>query len=192
MRDYLAREFGIYSIWHFTDVKNLLGILEAGGLLPSELLDMNEVTPSGDPTARAREVKLGLHQYVHLCFFPEHPMEWAITHNPSRHPELREVIWLEISTNVLTRKDVCYTYQMANTKNARKLDEEAAIADLNLGFLFPSKSKAHFNQNIMYEKRDVRSVALKHEILVPGKIRLSDIKNFDAQWNKYHGNKISI
>jgi hypothetical protein len=160
--------------------------------LPSSQFDIDGVITSGDPRYRWREERLELNQYVHLCFYPEHPMAYAITHHEDRRPELREVVWLEVSANVLDFEGVCYTFQMANAKDVRKITGEAAIKDFKLHFIFPSRRSGYHRENIMFEKLKVRNVALKHEILIPHKIGLHHITNFNMIWDKHCGNKISV
>lgn len=192
MREYLRDTYKIKSVWHFTHSKNLVHIRNSDGLLPSSQLEekirKNEIITGGHPGARRRERQLGLHNYIHLCFYPEHPMEWRIIHDPYRNPQIREedVRWLEIDTKVLDLEGVRYTFNMANTENEQRLECEQAITLLRLDYIFPPINN-YRHQNILFENPRIRNTALKHEILVPHKIELKYIKNFYVEWRKNYG-----
>jgi hypothetical protein len=188
MKKYLADIYGIRSIYHFTDIRNLQRIKESEGLLPySQLLDHNAVITGGNN--RFREKQLGLTKYIHLCFYPEHPMEWVIRHDPYRNPQIEKIVWLEIDTTVLDFEGVRYTFDMSNANHVQPISSKTAIETFKLDRIYQRRVN-NFNQNninILFENNNMRQIALKHEILVPQKINLDHIRNFTAVWMNYFG-----
>jgi hypothetical protein len=74
--EFLQR-FGITSFYHFTDTRNLPSIKAHGGLLPWSQIRGNVVAPGGNDWSHDADAIKGQDNYVHLCFLPEHPMEFV-------------------------------------------------------------------------------------------------------------------
>ena len=68
--------------FHFTDTRNLASITEHGLLSMKNIRENDiETQPGGDESSVEIDRKLGMDQYVHLCFFDNHPMEYGVFSN---------------------------------------------------------------------------------------------------------------
>ncbi len=73
-------QYSVTSFYHFTDQKNAASIRERGGLYSlAALREMGiEIpAPGGNDWSHDADAMKGLDQYVHLCFRPNHPMEYV-------------------------------------------------------------------------------------------------------------------
>src|SRR5260370_4560046 len=69
----------ITRLYHFTDRQNLPLIQKLGGLYPPSQLEARGIqipAPGGNQWSRDADKMSGMDRYVHLCFRPNHPMEY--------------------------------------------------------------------------------------------------------------------
>ena len=168
--DGILSEFPISCLYHFTDVRNLPSIRQHGLLPLAELVRraIECVAPGGNEWSHTADERLGLHEYVHLCFVREHPMEYQARVDG----RVGETVFLEIDPIVLDWDGVRFTSEVSNKKGARLLEVSAVRENLDL--------------DILYNRRDWKRdkgaharwmAARKHEVLVPRPIDASFLRN---------------
>ena len=153
-------QFGITSIWHFTDRSNLESI-EKHGLLSLALLDENDIEVScygADELSHSLDRCKGIDSYVHLAITKSHPMQYVKVSSG----EIPDPVWLEIDVSVLFENKSLCCNGIANARSAEchdieKLDEVVNLRELIYG-------------------RDYRSPVKKSQLLVANKIDYSKIK----------------
>jgi hypothetical protein len=157
----------ITCLYHFTDTRNLQSIMDQDGLLPWSEIKDNVPAPGGNDWSHDADQFKGLDNYIHLCFFPEHPMEFCAK-NDGRIIESR---FLQIDTRVILWDGVRFCSDVSNKSGVEPLDFEQAIEILDFDIIGISK-KYRLDQAEFERKKK----ALKYEILIPRPIPLSHIK----------------
>ena len=74
-------EYRVSHFYHFCDRRHLALIRELNGLYSAERLEEMGVeipAPGGNDWSRDADRLKGLHQFVHLCFRNNHPMEFLM------------------------------------------------------------------------------------------------------------------
>ncbi len=136
-------------LFHFTDTRNLSSINETGGLWSYAELKrkgIEPIAPGGSPSSRVQDNEQGLDEYVHLCLFPCHPMEYLCR----TEDRIKQSLFIEISNKILESEGVLYTNEMANKQGVKKIPwVEAIEADeigINIAFLFYSMGAEEQNE----------------------------------------------
>ena len=73
----IIRDKNIKSLYHFTDRSNLQSIIESGGLYSWKSCESkNIIIPraGGSNLSQVLDSQVGIGDYVHLSFIPQHPM----------------------------------------------------------------------------------------------------------------------
>lgn len=106
----------IHSLWHFTDMDNLVSIEKHGILTLKNILD-NEVNAcfGADTNSHQLDRQLGLDAYVHLAFVSDHPMY----HVAKNRGSIEKGIWIEIDLSVLVDNKALFSPQVANKRGAK-------------------------------------------------------------------------
>jgi len=162
--------YGVKFLYHFTDSANLDLIRERGALLSLERLESEGITPprpGGNEWSRDADRLNQVHRFVHLSFFPKHPM----CHVAEQEGRIGPVTWLKIDPMVLSRPDARFTLDVANKSGVELLDFENAVANLDLGVMF---SYTNWTDPAIQERRQT---AEKAEILIPDLIKIESILN---------------
>ena len=103
----ILKEHGIYSLYHFTDRRNLESIIKYGGLYSWKDCAEQGITipqPGGDIQSREFDEKKGLEYYVRTSFTRNHPMMYQA----KKEGRIDNPIILEIDIDVITWKDTCF------------------------------------------------------------------------------------
>jgi hypothetical protein len=163
--------YKVQCFYHFTDVRNLHSIRQAGGLLRLSELRRRQIevpAPGGNDWSHDADTRLGFDQFVHLCLFPEHPMEYRAKEN-GRIVESR---FLQINPAVLKCEEIRFAPDVSNKKGVLLLTLAEACAAMDFV--------------VIYERTDwrdpqiqeLRKQARKYELLVPMDITLTMIMGF--------------
>lgn len=167
--DFLTR-YHPRCFYHFTDRRNI-GSIRACGFLYSYVdlvaRGVEIPAPGGNDWSRGADRSKDLDLYVHLCFFPEHPMEYRAR----LEGRLKETVFLQIDPSVLNSPQVRFTADVSNKSGARLLTFEEAVEQLDFGVIY---GKTEWRDP---EIRKRRHQAKKYEILVPNQIPVHQIKN---------------
>ncbi len=152
-------------LFHFTDTRNLDSIREAGGLFSLRELQTRQilpVAPGGNQVSVSTAEKSGLDDFVSLCFFNKHPMEW-VARSDGR---LKETRFLTVDPKVLLIDGVKFCDGISNRSNATLLSGAEALAVFDLDAM---------TKRLEYkvpEQLDRRRKIEKYEVLVPKHIPL--------------------
>ena len=160
----------IPHLYHFTDRRNLDSIRQLGGLIPLAELEGRSVAipaPGSDEGSRAVDRHRNLHQYVHLCFKSNHPME----HVARQQGRIGDTIFLQIHASVVQWDGVLFVPGMANTNNItmHPMDQARTMIDYEVLYTRTNWSDPQVQLRLQ--------TAEKYEILVPRAIPLELIRN---------------
>ena len=164
------KAYGPRYLYHFTDVQNLPSIKQARALYSWEQLETLKIVaprPGGDDLSRRLDKQCDMHKYVHLCFKPKHPMEHVAVEAKRIGPT--KFLWVDI--DVIFREGVLYCDRVSNADGARYKPVQDAADDIDWPRLY---TETHWDDPVF---QDRRRAAEKAEILIPGSIEATLIKN---------------
>lgn len=155
---------GTKPLYHFTDTRNILSIKEHGLLSLAELKRRGIEIPAagGNELSHDLDKELKLDEYVHLCFFTNHPMEYRAR----KDGRINESVFLEINPDVLQWANVIFTLAVANQNDVGRLTFEQAKEKMDIEIICPSTRQDWSDPDI----KERRKLAKKYEILVPNTI----------------------
>lgn len=157
----------IYSLYHFTDRRNLESINQMGGLYPLADLCRMKVqipAPGGNQLSHDLDGWAKLDNYVHLCFRSNHPMEYAARQDG----RIVESVFLQVHPIVLDWSDVRFAPDIANKAGVSLYSMEEALEQNLIDF------------EVLYTRTDWRDPEIQQrlqraerfEVLVPHQIPL--------------------
>lgn len=157
-------------LYHFTDRRNLPLVRERGGLFPLAHLEAAGVeipAPASDEGSRFVDRQRNLHQYVHLCFKSNHPMEYVAR----QEGRIGDTIFLQVHPSVLHWEGVLFCPGMANTNDItfHTMEDAREMIDFNVLYTRTNWSDLDVQRRLQ--------AAEKYEILVPRAIPLDLIRN---------------
>ena len=141
-----------------------------GGLLPLAELEKRGVqipVPRSDEGSRLVDRRRNLHQYVHLCFKSNHPMEFVAR----QEGRIGDSIFLQVHASVINWEGVLFVPGMANTNNSspHTMEQARELIDFEVLYARTNWSDPQVQQRLQ--------AAEKYEILVPRAIPLELIRN---------------
>ena len=150
-------------LYHFTETTNLESI-KGNGLLSLEKIEAAKFTNikyMSSVDSRTIDKYKKLHRYVHLCLYPEHPMEFA----KRWAGESDATSWIKVNPDVVLQPGVLFSAKMSNANDA----EIKALADIG---------KSDFDYGVVFkfadwsdpDIRDRLQKTKKYEILIPDSI----------------------
>ncbi|MFI3221322.1 MAG: DarT ssDNA thymidine ADP-ribosyltransferase family protein [Methylococcales bacterium] len=155
------------GVWHFTDRSNLELIKEHGLLSLAELerRGISIPAPSGNEWSHDADKIKNLHEYVHLAFIDEHPMEYCAREDG----RIKDPIWLKIDVSIILGENVLFCSDVSNKTGVNILTSEQAKGHIDFDVLFTYMDW----RDPMVQSR--RQNAKKSEILVPNMIPVDKI-----------------
>ena len=149
-------------LFHFTDTRNIPEIVRHGLLSRDERLRLG-VTPivtGGNDWSHDQDVRNQLTDFVHLCFFNTHPMEFIAR----RDERFADTFFIKVLPEVLDRDGVKFCAGVSNAADAE-------IFDVN-------DFEEHMDMDALFKRldwRDAEQLARvkateKYEILIPKRI----------------------
>ena len=148
------------SLFHFTEAANLPSIQKHGllSLREIEARKMDGVKFSSNSGSRIADRRKGLDDYVHLCLFPEHPMQFS----KEMAGELEETKWLNISPEVVTFEGALFCSKVSNADGAVTIPlTDLTGDDLDVEIIF---KRTDWRDASVRERINL---ARKYEILIP-------------------------
>jgi hypothetical protein len=159
----------INCLYHFTDISNIDSIISRGGLYSFKYLADNgidNVKYGGNDLSHKEDAKLGMDNYVHLCFLKNHPMEHIV-----RTERSLNTFWLKINLKVLKIPGVKFTAGVSNKSGVALLDTKKALVRLDIDAI------CNFIPFSIEGNQARKSSAEKYEILIPNLVPLNYIEN---------------
>ena len=154
--------YGITSIYHFTDKSNLEMIEKYGIQSLSNIFNFNIIVKhfGAEELSHNLDQRRGLDKYVHLAFIKDHPMY----HVAKRRGNIIEPVWIEIDSSLLYDENTLFSDKIANAResNIFKIDRIFDFID--------------FNTILSEEHSFIRKEARKAEIMVFNSISIDKIK----------------
>jgi hypothetical protein len=162
---------GIKPLYHFTDTRNLESIKQHGLLSLAELKRrgiVNQVVTGGEALSHQLDAELKLDEYVHLCFFNDHPMEYRAR----EAGRIQSTKFLAINPVVLNNELVKFTLAISNSTGVELLSfEQAKAQGMDIEIICPSTYQDWKDPDI----KERRKIAKKYEILIPNAISIEFI-----------------
>jgi ssDNA thymidine ADP-ribosyltransferase, DarT len=158
------------GFYHFTDTRNLPTIRQHGLLSMSALRERNLiVAPGGNDWSLDADKRSGMDNYVHLCFFKEHPMEYLAT----KEGRIQSSRFLKIDPSIIEIQGVMITNAVANRADTWPQPAEQMVAKLDLEVIYQRTDWK--DPKIQVRLRAARLC----ELLIPKAIPLKMIRNID-------------
>lgn len=154
--------------YHFTDTRNLPSIRQHGLLSMRELRErMIIMAPGGNDWSLDADRRSGMDQFVHLCFFEDHPMEYLA----KKEGRIERSRFLRIDPCVLTMEGVLISKEVSNKAGAIPRPADEMIGELDLEVIYTRTDWK--DAKIQARLRAAR----KCELLVPRRIAIDHIRN---------------
>ncbi|WP_151899697.1 DarT ssDNA thymidine ADP-ribosyltransferase family protein [Sulfurimonas hydrogeniphila] len=162
------QNYGIKSIWHFTDLSNLESIKKHGVLSLRNIIHnrIDVACYGANELSHNLDISKGLDQFVHLSFIKEHPMQHVKTQNG----DIPNPVWLKIDASVLFRNRSIFSDRIANKTGAKIYGD---INDLS----------KYIDLDVLWSRTDWRDPQIQQrrknakygEIMIQDKIDIKDI-----------------
>ncbi len=146
-------------LYHFTDTRNIPSIAANGILSRDEITKKSipEVVYGGNQWSFDQDNRRGVSDYVHLCFFNDHPMEFKA----KSEGRIEDSFFIKVLPDVLRADGVKFCAGVANA------------ADSNLFGI--EEFEQHMDSDLLFTRTDWRlpeiqdrlKRAKKYEILIP-------------------------
>ena len=147
--------YGITSVYHFTDLANLVTIEEYGLQSLKNILSKNiDVKYFGaEELGHELDKRKGLDQYVHLSFIKDHPMYYVAKSRGT----IRKPIWIELDASILYKNTTLFCDSVANQSNAQifKSDKILKYVDFELLTL-----KGYLNSEDWKRRKEARKAEI--------------------------------
>lgn len=119
---------GILKLYHFTDHSNLDSIKQHG-IYSHKELNNREIpcTSGGNAISLELDKQSDLHDYVHLCLLPHHPM----AHQAEERGTIEKAVYIPIDPTVLDLPEVKACLGVSVSKNATIIDIDSALNQIN-------------------------------------------------------------
>lgn len=163
-------KYAVTSFYHFTDRRNAASIQELNGLYSLAALREKGVhipAPGGNDWSHDADKLKGLDRYVHLCFRPNHPMEYVAR----KDGRITDSVYLQIHPDVLRFDGVMFTADVSNKAGVQviSLAEAVEIIDFKVLYTRTDWTDPEVQQRLRQ--------AEKYELLVPNHVSIKYIRN---------------
>jgi hypothetical protein len=163
-------QYAVTSFYHFTDRRNAASIRERGGLYSlAALREMGiEIpAPGGNDWSHDADEMKGLDRYVHLCFRPNHPMEYVARQDG----RIADSVYLQIHPDILRTEGVMFTPDVSNKTGVEVIPIADALEIIDFKVLY---TRTDWNDPEVQQR--LRQ-AEKYELLVPNHVPMKYIRN---------------
>ena len=163
-------QYAVTSFYHFTDRRNAASIRERGGLYSlAALREMGiEIpAPGGNDWSHDADEMKGLDRYVHLCFRPNHPMEYVARQDG----RIADSVYLQIHPDILRTEGVMFTADVSNKSGVEVIPLANALEIIDFKVLYTRTDWS--DPEVQQRLRQ----AEKYELLVPNHVPMKYIRN---------------
>jgi ribonucleotide monophosphatase NagD (HAD superfamily) len=163
----ILEEYGITSIYHFTDNANIQTIEKYGLQSLKNICDLDiDVKHFGaEELSHILDERRGLDKYVHLSFIKDHPMY----HIAKSRGNLINPVWIELDSSILYENTTLFCDKVANQNGAKIFDIDSILENINFEILTD-------NRFLSGEDWQKRKETRKAEIMALDSISTNKIK----------------
>jgi ssDNA thymidine ADP-ribosyltransferase, DarT len=155
-------------VYHFTDTRNLPSIRERGILSMAELRRGNvDNVPGGNQWSLDADQLSGMDQYVHLCFFKDHPMAYVA----KQEGRIENIRYLRIDPAVILDAGAQLTDRVSNKKGTIAQPARDMFTKIDWQVLY---AKTDWKDPAIQARLRIAKVC---ELLIPKHIPVSLIRN---------------
>jgi hypothetical protein len=150
--------YGITSIYHFTDKANLQTIEKYGLQSLKNICNLNiPVNHFGaEEISHILDERSGLDKYVHLAFIKDHPMY----HVAKSRGNLINPIWIELDSSILYEDTTLFCDKVANKNGTEIFEIDEILEKINFDILTDNRFISGDEWNIRKEIRKAEIMAL--------------------------------
>lgn len=155
-------QYGIKSVYHFTDKANLPTIQRYGIQSLKNIFNLNIPVQhfGAEELSHMLDERRGLDKYVHLSFVQDHPMY----HVAKARGNIIDPIWIELDISVLLEQKTLFCDKVANKTNSHLFDVNGVMKFIDFDSLVYSKD---FNTKKEARKAEI----LVHDFIGADKIK---------------------
>jgi hypothetical protein len=155
--------------YHFTDKRNVPSIRKSGLLSMRSLRANGMVVPAcgGNQWSLDADINSGMDAYVHLCFLPEHPMEYIAR----KEGRIESTTWIRIEPAIMLLSGVMLTKEVSNKSGVVPMMPLDALSEMHTDVIYTRTDWS--NPGIQEKRNEVK----KYEILVPSHVPINFIMN---------------
>lgn len=159
--------YGITSIYHFTDEANLQTIEKYGlqSLKNILKLDIDVKHFGAEELSHILDERRGLDKYVHLSFIKDHPMYYIARSRGN----LINPVWIELDSSILYEESTLFCDKVANQNGAEIFSIDNILEKIDLDILFDDRK-------LYGEEWKLRKEIRKAEIMALNSISIDKIK----------------
>lgn len=159
--------YGITSIYHFTDEANLKTIGKFGLQSLKNILNRNIPVKhfGAEELSHILDERSGLDKYIHLSFIKDHPMY----HVAKTRGNLINPVWIELDSSILYEDTTLFCDKVANQNGAEIFDIDEILEKINFEILTD-------NRFLSGEEWKIRKEIRKAEIMALDSISTNKIK----------------
>ncbi len=152
-------------LYHFTDTRNIPNIVEHGLLSRTEIQHkrITNVVCGGNDWSFDQDDRRGVSDYVHLCFFNQHPMEF-IARKDNR---IVDSFFIKVLPEALNLDGVKFCAGVSNAADSEIFGIEDFEAKMDVEILF---ERTDWREQKI---QDRLKIAEKYEILIPKSIPMN-------------------
>lgn len=156
------------SVYHFTDTRNLPSIREHGLLSMCEIKRRQIGTlPGGNQWSLDADAASGMDQYVHLCFFRDHPMAYVA----QQEGRIENVRYLRVDPTIMLEQGVQITDRVSNKRGAIAQPARDMITKIDWQVLY---TRTDWKDPAIQARLKIAKVC---ELLVPNGVPTEMIRN---------------
>lgn len=156
------------SVYHFTDTRNIPSIREHGLLSMAEIKRRQLGTlPGGNQWSLDADALSGMDQFVHLCFFRDHPMAYVA----QQEGRIENVRYLKIDPMIMLQDGVQITDRVSNKRGAVAQPAREMITKIDWQVLY---ARTDWKDPAIQARLKIAKVC---ELLVPASVPVAMIRN---------------
>jgi hypothetical protein len=154
--------YGITSIYHFTDKSNIKTIEQYGLQSLKNILNLNIPVKhfGAEELSHRLDYSKGLDKYVHLSFIKDHPMY----HVAKARGNIKNPVWIELDSSILYKDSTLFSNKVANQNNAKLFNITSVLEYIN------------FNTMLFEKDFNIRKESRKAEVMAFDSININLIK----------------
>ena len=155
------------SVYHFTDTRNLPSIRQHGILSMAEVRRQGiQTVPGGNQWSLDADQRLGMDEYVHLCFFSDHPMAYVA----KQEGRIESIRYLKVKSEIILHLGAKITDRVSNKKGTDPKSAQEMFTKIDWTVLY---TRTDWKDPAIQARLKIAKVC---ELLIPAKIPVEMIR----------------